>query len=200
MVTGEGLNVLSRRMLIASPGIDTRAIIRTVALLRVASVTFGCCESPPGRDPVAALVLPSGRIGERRGRDDEAERGSRSGACQLQVAGRGPKQPRSGDLHLGPPLEGVDFYASCRTETSFPPMPKLVRALDAAGSRGSPQGASSAGQRERPGHHESQQCAGTEQRQHADLEAEQRDRGRDADAAPTASRSGPPKPCGHSTW
>src|SRR6267143_1476519 len=46
IVTGADPNVLSRRMRIVSPGRVTRAIIRTVALLMVAAVTFGCCDVP----------------------------------------------------------------------------------------------------------------------------------------------------------
>ncbi len=46
MVTGAELNVLSRRMRMVSPGRVTRAIMRTVALLMVAAVTFGCCDVP----------------------------------------------------------------------------------------------------------------------------------------------------------
>ncbi len=46
MVTGAELNVLSRRMRIESPGTVMRAIMRTVALLMVAAVTFGCCDVP----------------------------------------------------------------------------------------------------------------------------------------------------------
>src|SRR5260370_42495089 len=46
VVTGAKLNVLSRRMRMVSPGRATRAIMRTVALLTVAAVTFGCCDVP----------------------------------------------------------------------------------------------------------------------------------------------------------
>src|SRR2546426_4575711 len=46
MVTVSGPNVLSRRMRMNWPGIVTRANSRTVALLTVAGVTFGCCEVP----------------------------------------------------------------------------------------------------------------------------------------------------------
>src|SRR5262245_32772874 len=46
IVTGSVPNVLSSRKLTASPGIVTRAMRRTVALLTTTGVVFGCCDVP----------------------------------------------------------------------------------------------------------------------------------------------------------